>query len=54
MGEFFSKYNTEITWWIIGWLAFAFIDSLGRGQYFWAFVDAALIFMNYKLWKNNA
>lgn len=53
MLAWFNRYNTEITWAIIGWLAFATIDSIIRGSWVWAVVDAFLIFINYKLWKNR-
>ena len=53
MLDFFRKYNDHITWWIIGWLCFATIDALARGNYFWGCCDVVLIYFNYKLWKNN-
>lgn len=52
MGQFRNWYvrnQDAITWFIIGWLAFSGIDSLVRGQYFWAGLDAFLIYVNYKL-----
>ena len=39
----------EITWFIIGWLTFACIDSFIEGSYGWAAVSAFLIWTNYKL-----
>ena len=53
MRDWFNRYNSEITWAIIGWLAFACLDSIVRGNWIWALVDAGLIFINYKLWKGN-
>lgn len=45
-------YNQDaITWFIIGWLTFAGIDSLARGHYFWAVFDFALVYFNYKMSK---
>jgi hypothetical protein len=52
MSNFFnwcSRNQDAITWFIIGWLAFGFLDSLGRGQYGWALFDAVLIYVNVKL-----
>ena len=51
MLDFFRKHNTEITWWVIGWLSFAFLDSLGKGNYGFAALDAALIYFNYRMCK---
>ena len=53
MLELFRKYNTEITWWIIGWLCFATIDGIIRENYMWAAIDVVLVYVNYKLWKNR-
>lgn len=51
--NWFSRNNTYITWWIIGWLSFAFLDSLGRGNYFVALLDAGLAYWNYKMWSER-
>ena len=45
---YISNYDA-ITWFIIGWLSFSLLDNLLRGQYLWALVDAAIIYINYKL-----
>lgn len=47
--DWYSLYYDEITWFIIGWLSFAFLDNLLRGQYVWALLDAVFIYGNYKL-----
>jgi hypothetical protein len=47
----YRTYSVEITWFLIGWLTWGFLDALARGNYFWALLDAALIYVNYKLWK---
>lgn len=46
--NWYVRNQDAITWFIIGWLAFAGIDSFIKGQYFWAAFDAALIYINYK------
>lgn len=51
--EWFKAYIDEITWWTIGWLSFAFFDSLGRGHWGLALLDAFLIYFNYRLWKGR-
>jgi hypothetical protein len=38
-----------ITWFIIGWLGMAGLNSLANGDYGWAAIDAVLIYTNYKL-----
>lgn len=52
-GKWFTIYNTEFTWFLIGWLAFATLEALGRGQYVFAVIDAALAYFNYVMWKRN-
>lgn len=47
--HWYIRNQDAITWFIIGWLAFAGIDNLLNGSYFWAAVDAFLIWVNYKL-----
>lgn len=49
MKEWFNTYGSEITWFIIGWLAFGLLDNLAKGNFGWALVDAVLIFVNFKL-----
>ena len=51
--QWFRYHNDEITWWIIGWLSFAAIDCILRDNWTMAFIDVVLIYVNYKLWKNN-
>lgn len=52
-GRWFIRHNTEVTWWLIGWLTFAGIDALANGNLFWAIVDAGLIYFNYYMWKTR-
>jgi hypothetical protein len=40
-----------ITWFLIGWLAFALLDNLIQGDYIWAAVTAVLLWLNYTLRK---
>ena len=49
----YREYANEITWWVIGWLSFALVDCMIKDNWIFAFVDAFLIYFNYKLWKNN-
>lgn len=49
----YLTYQSEITWWVIGWLTFAGIDSLARGNYISFVFDAALAYFNYYMWKQN-
>ncbi len=45
-------YNQDaITWFLIGWLSFAGLDNLARGNYIWAGVNFALAYFNYKMSK---
>jgi len=53
MLNWYSKYRTEISWWVIGWLTFAAIDCLLKTDYVLALVNTVLIVINYKLWKNQ-
>ena len=38
-----------ITWFIIGILSMSCLSSLSKGNYVWAAVDAAIIYVNFKL-----
>ena len=51
MLEWFRAYNSEITWFIIGWLSFACIDAMVKEQWGQALLDAFLVYLNYRLWK---
>lgn len=45
--DWYVRNQDAITWFIIGWVAFAFFDSLARHDFVWAAIDAALIWANY-------
>jgi len=47
--DWYVRNQDAITWFVIGWLAFACLDSLGQRNYVWAVFDAVLIWVNYKL-----
>ena len=47
--NWYVRNQDAITWFIIGWLSMACLDNLARGSYFWAAVDFALAYFNYKL-----
>ena len=52
MNEFRNWYvrnQDAITWFIVGWLCYGCLDSLAKGQYVWAAINAALAYGNYKL-----
>ena len=47
--NWYSRNQDAITWFVIGWLSMACLDSLIRGSYGWAAVQALLAYVNYKL-----
>jgi len=51
--NWYNDYYSEITWWIIGWLSWGLLDAVARGSWIIAIVDAALIAINYQLWKTR-
>ena len=56
MNKFLNWYGenrAQITWWVIGWLSFAVIDSLIKKDYMMALVNAGLVYINYYMWKNR-
>jgi hypothetical protein len=40
--------QTEITWFIIGWLTVVGFQDLFRGDYFGALISFVLVYINYK------
>lgn len=48
MRDWYIRNQDAISWFIVGWLTFGCLDSLARGQYFWAALNAVLAFVNYK------
>lgn len=56
MEKFFrwcSYYHCEITWFLIGFLLYASIDALGRGNYVSAIINFALVAINYFLYRKG-
>ena len=51
--NWFREHNTEITWWIIGFLTMSVFSSLEHENYITAAINTGLIYINYKLWKSN-
>ena len=49
--RWWTRNHFEITWFVIGWLAFATLDQLASGNYLWAAFNAFLLWTNYKLRK---
>jgi hypothetical protein len=47
--NWYVRNQDAITWFLIGWLAYAGIDNLGQGKYVWGAIDLGLAFINYKL-----
>lgn len=45
----YKQYEREITWFLIGFLTSAGIQSFTSGEYFNAFVLWAIAFLNYKV-----
>lgn len=53
-GEWFHRYNTEITWWLIGWLSLAAIHEIQNGALLGAVIDIGLAYFNYHMWKTRS
>ena len=51
ISRWWTRNQFEITWFVIGWLAFATLEALIRGDWAWAAFDAFLLWTNYKLRK---
>lgn len=51
ISRWWTRNHLEITWFVIGWLAFATLDQLVSGNYIWAAINAFLLWANYKLRK---
>ena len=47
--NWYVRNQDAITWFIIGWLCCSCIDSLARGNYIWAVIQAGIAYLNYKL-----
>jgi hypothetical protein len=47
--QWYVKNQDAITWFIIGVLVVNCIDALASRNYIWAAVDAAIIYVNFKL-----
>lgn len=48
---FFLKNQTEITWFLIGFLTLSGLQDLGRGDYLGAAISFGLVWLNYSLNK---
>lgn len=56
MDKFFAwmkEHESQITWFVIGWLTFVGLSDLFAGKYGWGIVCLLLAFINYKIekWK---
>lgn len=49
----YRTYQSEITWWIIGFLTWSVLDSLAKGNYIMTLINTVLIYINYRLWKSD-
>jgi hypothetical protein len=47
--QFFYRYQTEISWFLMGWLTLSGFHDLGNGNYVGAAISWGLAFINYKL-----
>ncbi len=47
--DWYVRNQDAITWFVIGVLASVFVEHLAKGQYLWALLDAALIYLNYTM-----
>lgn len=45
----YLKNQTEITWFLIGWLVLSGFENLGQGNYTGAAISFGIAFLNYKL-----
>lgn len=51
--RWFVKYDTEITWFLIGWFASQFFVDFGQGNWWSAVFDLVLILINVSLYKGQ-
>jgi hypothetical protein len=51
--DWYIYHQREITWWVIGWLSFAVLDNILQENYVWACINAGLILLNYKFYKER-
>lgn len=51
MIEWFKRNVYEINFFVAGWCAFAALDSLAKGSYILAAVNAVLVYINIKFAK---
>ena len=51
MLDWFRRNVYEINFFVAGWCAFAALDSLLKGNYLFAAVNAALVYINIKMSK---
>ena len=49
--QFFYRYQTEITWFLIGWLTLSGFQDLGNGNYLGAVISFGLAYLNYAINK---
>jgi hypothetical protein len=45
--------DSNITWFLIGWLTWGMLDNLARGNYAVSLLDAVLVAANYMMWKSR-
>ena len=48
-GQWYSRNQDAIAWFLIGMLSTNGVDALIRGEYFWAVINFILAIVNYKL-----
>jgi len=51
--EWCRYYNTEITWFIVGFLVYAGCDELSHGNTISALINFGLAFLNYSFYRKN-
>jgi|Laugresu1bdmlbsd_1035121.scaffolds.fasta_scaffold233195_2 hypothetical protein len=47
--QWWYTYNTEITWFLIGWCTLGGIHALAQGDFISAGINFLIAFLNYKL-----
>jgi len=50
--NWYHTYQVEITWFVIGVLFYSFLLALANGNGIGAMIDLALIYLNYRFWKD--
>ena len=47
--NWYRRNQTEITWFLIGWMTISALQCLGQGDYIGAALSGGFAFLNYKM-----